>query len=128
MAALSPEAEGQTWWPPDSLILAIFLSTGALSCHNGTMVKFGSGFTKEAVDWSPQGFIQAGPKEICQETFLIVDVGVFEEMHVHTPAQAIPVLPCLLFPAVPAQLPSGLGSSFCALFLGHDGVYEAAMC
>ncbi|XP_057616905.1 CD177 antigen-like [Chionomys nivalis] len=49
--------------------------SGALKCHNGTMVKFGSGFTKEVVDWSPQGFTQAGPKEICQETFLIVDVG-----------------------------------------------------
>ncbi|CAH7384146.1 Lypd10 [Phodopus roborovskii] len=57
------------------LLLGVTPYSGTLKCHSGTMVKFGSGFTKEAVTWSSQETIETQPGEICQETFLVVDVG-----------------------------------------------------
>ncbi|XP_040590590.1 CD177 antigen-like [Mesocricetus auratus] len=57
------------------LLLAFTPYSGTLKCHNGTIVKFGSGLTDQVFDWSTENTIEAEPNGICQETFLIVDVG-----------------------------------------------------
>ncbi|XP_005361220.2 CD177 antigen [Microtus ochrogaster] len=47
----------------------------ALTCYKGVMIKFGSSFAKEAVEWSALSTKVCEPKELCQETLLLIDVG-----------------------------------------------------
>ncbi|XP_049983107.1 CD177 antigen [Alexandromys fortis] len=52
---------------------------GALTCYKGIMLRRGTGFAKEAVEcsveWSAVSTKVCEPKELCQETLLLIDVG-----------------------------------------------------
>lgn len=51
-----------------------------LTCNKGIMVKFGIGFTKTAVEWKSFENNIGAPKEICQETLLLIDVGAWAQL------------------------------------------------
>ncbi|XP_041509885.1 CD177 antigen isoform X3 [Microtus oregoni] len=51
------------------------LNEGVLTCYKGVMSKLGTGFAKEAVEWSALSTEVCEPKELCQETLLLIDVG-----------------------------------------------------
>ncbi|CAO2626491.1 CD177 antigen, partial [Lemmus lemmus] len=48
---------------------------GALACYKGVMLRFGTGFAKEAIEWSAPSTQVCEPEELCQETLLLIDVG-----------------------------------------------------
>ncbi|XP_031241542.1 CD177 antigen-like isoform X2 [Mastomys coucha] len=56
-------------------LLGFFPRSGTLTCHKGIMMKLGSGFSKTAVEWKSFESKKGEPKEICQETLLLIDVG-----------------------------------------------------
>lgn len=77
MASLSPNTAGTDMVPPGlSQALVVFLSTATLTCYQGIIVKPGSGFAETAVEWSAPSTLACEPEELCQETLLLVDVGV----------------------------------------------------
>ncbi|KAK7798589.1 hypothetical protein U0070_024738 [Myodes glareolus] len=47
----------------------------ALTCFKGVMLRLGTGFAKEAVEWSALSTKVCEPEELCQETLLLIDVG-----------------------------------------------------
>ncbi|XP_038196889.1 CD177 antigen-like [Arvicola amphibius] len=49
--------------------------SGALTCYKGVMLKLGTGFAKNAVEWSALSTKVCEPEELCQETLLLIDVG-----------------------------------------------------
>ncbi|XP_057618261.1 CD177 antigen-like [Chionomys nivalis] len=51
------------------------MNKSALTCYKGVMLKLGTGFAKEAVEWSALSTKVCEPKELCQETLLLIDVG-----------------------------------------------------
>ncbi|XP_032751075.1 CD177 antigen-like [Rattus rattus] len=56
-------------------LLGFVPCSDTLTCNKGIMVKFGIGFTKTAVEWKSFENNKGAPKEICQETLLLIDVG-----------------------------------------------------
>ncbi|XP_051017978.1 CD177 antigen-like [Acomys russatus] len=52
------------------------LDGGALTCHKGITLKSGNNFLKTPIEWKPFGTTQSAPGEICQETLLLIGVGV----------------------------------------------------
>lgn len=86
MAVLSPEAEGQHGGCVTLTNPVISPSTDTMMCYKGTMLRLGVGFAKEAVQWSVLVTQVCEPEETCQETLLLVDIGVWDEMEDCTPA------------------------------------------
>ena len=75
------------------------------------MIRLGTGLAKEAVEWSALSTKVCEPKELCQETLLLIDVGVWDETRAALLHQASTALPWVLCPAVPAHLLLFLGLS-----------------
>lgn len=50
------------------------------------MFKLGDGLAEEAVKWTVPGTQACELDEICQETLLLIDVGMLAELEGHTPA------------------------------------------
>lgn len=50
------------------------------------MLKVGSGFAKEVVEWTAPLSQVCEADEICQETLLLIDVGTWAELEGHTSA------------------------------------------
>ena len=110
---------------PDSHKPRVFLSTDTLTCQMGSMVRLGSDLTRNEVEWVELRTVESSGVEICQEIFLLIDVGACSELEAHTSTLG-QVQPCLgLYSLKNSQLPSSLGSIVSvSCILSCDRVYK----